>query len=233
MKNLLITASFVLVLYSLSFAQLPLTYGVRTTMDLYESNKLVSKNGAGLLTDKDIDGSPYLDEEFQTGSIYTTQKLQYVDIQLRYNIYNDNIEFKTPSGEIQALANPDVVEIAVFGNNQFVYSSYVEANKFKKGFLVVIEEGKASLFSKPVVAFKEATQPAAYKQPEPAKFVKKADEYYLRIGNEPAVSIKGKKDLIAVFPDNQKAIEDFIDKNKIKIGKPEGLKEVVRYYNSL
>ncbi|MGE0021269.1 MAG: hypothetical protein AB7S72_16465 [Draconibacterium sp.] len=233
MKNLLFTAFLVLVLHSLSIAQLPLTYGVRTTMDLYESNKLVSGNGAGLLTDKDIEGSPYADEEFQMGSIYTTQKLQYVDIQLRYNIYNDNIEFKTPSGEIQTLANPEVVEIAVFGKNQFVYSSYVHSNKVKKGFLVVIEEGKASLFSKPVVAFKEATQPAAYKQPEPAKFVKKADEYYLRIGTEPAVSIKGKKDLIAVFPDNQKAIEDFIDKNKIKIGKPEGLKEVVRYYNSL
>lgn len=233
MKNLLITAFFVLVFHSLSFAQLPLTYGVRTTMDLYETNKLVSGNGAGLLTDKDIEGSPYLDEKFQIGTIYTVQKLQYVDIQLRFNIYNDNIEFKTPSGEIQALADPDLVEIALIGKNQFVYSSYIEANKLKKGFLIMIEEGKASLYSKPVVAFKEATQPAAYKQPEPAKFVKKADEYYLRIGTEPAVSIKGKKDLIDTFPVNQKAIDDFIDKNKIKFSKPEGLKEVVHYYNSL
>jgi hypothetical protein len=202
-------------------------------MDLYESNKLASGNGAGLLTDKDIEGSPYLDEEFKIGSIYTAQKLKYVEILLRYNIYNDNLEFKTPSGEIQALANTGVVEIAIIGNNQFVSLSYVEANKFKKGFLVVIEEGRASLYSKPIVAFKEAAQPAAYKQPEPAKFIRKSDEYYLRIATEPAVSIKSKKDLIDALPDNQKAIEDFINKNKIKIGKPEGLKEVVRYYNSL
>ncbi|HCE58565.1 MAG TPA: hypothetical protein DER09_12240 [Prolixibacteraceae bacterium] len=233
MKRLLIASLLILIFANVSIAQLPLTYGVRTTMDLYESNKLVSGNGAGLLTDKDIEGSPFLDEEFKTGSIYTTQKLQYADIQLRYNIYNDNIEFKTPAGEIQALASPDVVEIALIGNNQFVYSSYVHTNKIKKGFLVVMEVGKASLYSKPVVTFKEATQPAAYKQPEPAKFIRKSDEFYVRIGTEPAVFIEGKKDLIAAFPDNQKAIEDYINKNKIKIGKPEGLKKVVNYYNSL
>jgi len=159
--------------------------------------------------------------------------MQYNGIPLRYNIYNDNIEFKTPTDEIQALATPEIVEKAVFGSTQLVYSSYLLANKTRKGFFVVLEEGKASLYSKPGIAFKEPTEPAAYKEAEPAKFVKKADEYYIRIGTEQAVLINSKKDLIAAFPENKDKIESFINKNKIKTNKPESLIELVKYYNSL
>lgn len=89
------------------------------------------------------------------------------------------------------------------------------------------------MYAKPAVAFQNATEPAAYKDAEPAKFVKKSDEYYIRIGSEQAVIISSKKDLIAAFPDNLDKIESFISKNKIKTNKADGLKEVVKYYNSL
>jgi len=39
--------------------------------------------------------------------------------------------------------------------------------------------------------------------------------------------------LIAAFPDNLDKIESFISKNKTKTNKADGLKEVVKYYNSL
>ncbi|HSO87918.1 MAG TPA: hypothetical protein VLQ91_15290 [Draconibacterium sp.] len=201
--------------------------------DLYQSHQFVLGDWKKELTEKDISGSPYLNDEFINGSVYTLQRLQYVDIPLRYNIYNDDLEFKTPSSEVQAMATPEIVEKAVFGNTQLVYLPYSLANKIKKGFFVVLEEGKASLYSKPVVIFKEPTEPGAYKEAEPAKFERKADEYYVRVVGEQAVQINNKKDLIAVFPDNQDKIENFISKNKIKTNKPEGLKEVVVYYNSL
>jgi len=134
---------------------------------------------------------------------------------------------------VQALATPEIVEKAVFGEYQLVFSPYSLASKIKKGFFICLEEGKASLLEKPGVIFKESTEPAAYKDAEPPKFVRKADEYYIRIGTSPAQSINNKKELIAAFPDNQGKIESFIDKNKIKTNKSESLKEVVRYYNSL
>jgi hypothetical protein len=233
MKMYFFYAIFNLVLCGSLFAQLPLTYGIRNTMDLYETNKLARGKEAYVLTEKEIEGSPYLNDEFSTGTIFTVQNIQYVEILLRYNIYNDNLEFKTPSNEVLSLANPEIVENAVFGGNQLVYSTFVQANKTNKGFLILLEKGKVSLFSKPVVIFKEATEPAAIKPTEPAKFVRKANEYFVKIGTESAKSISGKKELITAFPDNQEKIEKYIDKNKIKANKPEDLIEVVRYYNSL
>ncbi len=87
--------------------------------------------------------------------------------------------------------------------------------------------------AKASVTFQKATEPAAYKEAQPAKFVRKADTYYIRIGNTTAMEISNKKSLIEAFPDNRDKVEAFIDKNKIKSNKPDGLKEVVKYYNSL
>jgi hypothetical protein len=233
MKNLFPTLFFIFSLIGVSNAQLPLGYLLREKMDLYESNRLASGKIKNTLTEKDIEGSPYLNDEFENGSIYTIQKIQYADIPLRYNIFNDDLEFKTPTDEVQALATPEIVEKAFFGNKLMVYSPYLQGNKTKKGFFIILVEGKASLYAKPNVIFKEATEAAAYKEPEPARFVKKSDDYYIRIGTSQAQIIGGKKELIATFPDNQDKIESFISKNKIKINKPESLKELFDYYNSL
>jgi hypothetical protein len=202
-------------------------------MEFYQANKFPGEKWKNVLTENDIKGSPYLNDEFVVGSIYTIQRLHYVDIPLRYNIYNDELEFKTPAGEVQALAVPEIIEKVVIGNTEMVYSPYLRANKNKNGFFIILEEGKVSLYAKPGITFTEATEPGAYKDPEPPKFLKKSDEYYLRVGSGQAQVIGNKKELIAAFPDNQDKIESFMSKNKTKINKPESLKELVKYYNSL
>ena len=230
MKIFFLTLLFSSVIMLSSFGQ---GYELRKSIDLYNSNKFITGNNNRTVTQENIDGSPYLNDEFISGSVYTVQKIQYNEIPLRYNIYNNNIEFKTASDEIQELTNPEIIEKVVMGDIQMVYSPYLMANKNNNGFFIVLEEGKVSLLAKPEIQFVPATQPAGYKDAEPPKFIKKSDEYYLRIGTGQAILISNKKDMIATFPDNQDKIENFVSKNKIKTNKPESLKELVKYYNSL
>ncbi len=233
MKNYILSLLFIFCFTGYTFGQVTLSYELRETIDFYRTNKFITESGNNQLLMKKVKGSPYLNEEFVNGSIYTVQRLQYPDIPLRYNIYNDELEFKTPANEIQALATPEIVDKAIFGETHLVYSAYTNSNKIKKGYFVVLEEGKAMLYAKPGVAFKEATEPAAYKEAEPPTFNKKADDYYIRFGTAPAQIVGNKKELIAVFPDNQDKIESYIDKNKVKTNKSESLKELVKYYNSI
>ena len=233
MKHYFSTLLFMLCFVSFSFAQLQIDYEIKQAIEFYRSNKFIDGSLKNQLSEKDIKGSPYLNDEFETGTIFTVQRQKFEDIPLRYNIYNDELEFKTPAEEVQAMATPEIVEKAIFGATQLVYLAYPESNKIKKGFFIVLLEGKASLYAKPGISFKEPTEPAAYKEAEPATYLKKTDEYFIRIGNEQAVLINNKKDLIAAFPDNKDKIESFINKNKTKTNKPESLKEVVRFYNSL
>jgi hypothetical protein len=79
----------------------------------------------------------------------------------------------------------------------------------------------------------DPVEPAAYSEAQPAKFTRKPDAYYIRIGMEQAKLVSNKKELLAAFPDHSKEIATFVKKNKVKTTKPERLRKLVQYYNSL
>jgi len=232
MKNKIIFLFLLVILSQIVNAQ---EYQLREAFDFYRNNKMVSGEwDSDMLTEKDIKGSPYLTDDFINGTIYTVQKQKYVDIPVRYNIFNDQIEFKTESGEIQAMATPEIVEKVEFGKYKMDYIPFSYSKKLKKGFFIVLlEDEKASLFLRKNMAFKKAEEPAPYKEAQPPKFVKNPDDYFIRIRMEEAKVVNSKKDLVEIFPDHKKDVEGFIKKNKTKINDPESLAELVEYYNSL
>lgn len=215
------------------FSNAQVSYEIRQAMDFFRTNKAMSGDWKKTLTEADIKGSPYAIDEFVVGTIYTIQKLQYVDIPMRYNIYNDQLEFKNPEGEVMAVAAPEVIETVELGNIKMVYQPYSVSKKIRKGYFSVIDKGKASLYLRQEIVFKEATEPGAYKEAEPAKFEKRPDEYFIQVGTSEAKLVDNKKDLLEAFPDKQGELEGFIKKNKIKPNSREDLIELVHFYNSL
>lgn len=232
MKNTLLTIIFLSVFSVSSFAQAD--YMINSAMDFFRSNKIATGEFKNVLTEDDIKGSPYLNDEFLTGSIYTTSKVQFVDIPLRYNIFNDDLEFKSPDDKVLAMSTPEIVEKAVFGEYTMSYIPFSNVKKVRRGFFRVLEEGdKSTLYARPMILFEEQKEPGAYKEAEPAKFISRPDTYYIRFGKKAAKKIGNKKELIAMFPDRNSEVESFIKKNKVKPSKPEGLKKLIQYYNSL
>nr|WP_319570781.1 hypothetical protein [uncultured Draconibacterium sp.] len=208
-------------------------YNLRSAIDFFETNKIQRGDFRRPLSESEIEGSPYLIDEFTKGTIYTSQKIQYNDIPLRYNIYNDEMEFQTPDDQILAIATPEIVEKAVVGEDTFSNIPYEFGNKVKRAYFILLIEGKLSLYARPEVMYQKPKKAAGYKEPEPAKFIKRPDVFYLRINQQAAVKIESKKDLQNFFTDHQKQIQDFIKKNKIKVGKKDKIIELVQYYNSL
>jgi len=231
MRKNIFTLFVFLFIASISYSQE--LYQIREAMDFFRANKLQSGDWSGFLTESDIEGSPYLNDEFITGNIYTSSKMQFASVPLRFNIYSDQLEFKTPEGAIQAMAAPEIVEKVEFGEYKMVYIPYSNFKKIKNGFFKVVEEGKASLYARCEIVFKKAEEPGAYKEAEPAKFVRNPDSYYIRVGLEQAKKVGNKKDLPEIFSDQRDKIAAFVKKNKIKTNKPEDLIQLVQYYSSL
>lgn len=232
MKQFIIPVVFMLIIFLAP--RVNAQYETRQAIDLFNSTKIARGELKTMLTEKDIEGSPYLNDEFIKGTVYTTSQTKYVDVLLRYNIFSEQIEFKLDDGPVQALAAPETVEKVEFGDYKMVYIPFTSSRKIRRGFFEVLELGnKAVLLARPQVFFEEAKEPAAYQEAEPPKFIRKTDEYFIRVGKEPAVLISRKKDLEEVFPDHEKEISSFIKKNKVKPNKPERMAELVQYYNSL
>lgn len=206
---------------------------MKQAIDFFNSNKLTDGDWRATLSEADIKGSPYLNDEFIEGSIFTTSKNQFVKIPIRYNIFTDQIEFRTNDGTIQALAAPEVVEKIEFGDYLLEYIPYLLANKIKRGYFVVLEKGNVSLYSRSRVLFEQAKEPGAYADAQPPKFLRRPEEYYIRAGKDPAKVIMKSKDIINILPDNRNQMEAYIKQNKVRTNRPDDLKKLIQYYNSL
>jgi len=232
MKKYILTTILLITVTGISFSQS--NYQIQQSLDFFRINKMQSNDWMTMLSENDIDGSPFLNDEFINGTVFTTSKTQYVDMPLRYNIYNNQLEFKTPDDEVQAMDTPEIIEKAEFGDYKMVYIPYSNVKRIFRGFFISIEEDeKASLYVKPEVTFKKAEEPGAYKEAEPAKFVRKPDVYFIRFGEDAAQRISNKKDLLNVFPNRKAEVSTFIKKNKVKYNKVDKLKSLIEYYNTL
>jgi hypothetical protein len=231
MKQLIFLITLFLVIYQPAFAQ-P-NYEIRQSIEFYDFHRMKGSNLKQGLSESGIKGSPYLNDEFAEGSVYTTSKTQFVGIPLRYNIYNDQVEFKTAEGQVMALALPEVVEKVEIGELLLENVPYFNAKKIKRGFLVVLEKGPASLYVRPRVLFEDAEKPLAYQDAKPARFIRKPDEYFIRLGGEPAKHVSKRKDIDDAFPPDDSRITTYIKNYKIKPDDKESLLALIKYYNSL
>jgi hypothetical protein len=181
----------------------------------------------------DIAGSPYESEEFVPGEIITNNSLRYEGIPLRLNIYSNEMEFRNEDGHIFCIGAPEFMDYVLVGKEKYIYCPYDIGSRILRGYFKVLAEGKAILLQKKNVFLKPAEPAGAYKDPEPAKFVRNPDEFYLRILPAEAKKIAGKKDLQEVLANYPSEMDDFVRKNKIRFSKSEDMIKLVEYYNSL
>ncbi|MDD4227321.1 MAG: hypothetical protein WCY58_10950 [Mariniphaga sp.] len=232
MKHFCLISLFFFWIIPAAFSQPQTLYEIKSVIDFFNSHKLQQGDLKSVLVESDIEGSPYLSDDFVDGSLYTTSKTRYDGVAIRYNVYNEQVEIRSDDGQVLGLAVPDVIERLEFGGYQLENVAYSSAKKVKKGFLVVLEKGYASLYSGPRVQFIDTKPAGAYQDSQPAKFVKRPDEYFIKVGKDPARIISKTKDIVAQFPDHQKEVAAFIKKNKVRINQPESLKELIQYYNN-
>ncbi|WP_320111820.1 hypothetical protein [Draconibacterium orientale] len=233
MKKLSVTLLLVIVCIAFAQAQY-LNYEIIEKMDYLRTNQMTTNKPSPTIAQYKIEGSPYLDDAFVNGTIYTTAKTQVPDVPLRYNIYNDNLEFKTSDGTILELAHPETVERAKLGGTEMIFTNYLTTtNNTRKGFFKLLAEGDLTLLAKPDIFYQEAKEEAAYKEAQPPKFIPKPDEYYMQKPGAPAIKIRKSKDMDELIDQHQKEIDVYIKKNKIKFKNAEDLTQLVEYYNSL
>ncbi|AHW61979.1 hypothetical protein SAMN05444285_104102 [Draconibacterium orientale] len=233
MKKLSVTLLLVIVCIAFAQAQY-LNYEIIEKMDYLRTNQMTTNKPSPTIAQYKIEGSPYLDDAFVNGTIYTTAKTQVPDVPLRYNIYNDNLEFKTSDGTILELAHPETVERAKLGETEMIFTNYLTTtNSTRKGFFKLLAEGDLTLLAKPDIFYQEAKEEAAYKEAQPPKFIPKPDEYYMQKPGAPAIKIRKSKDMDELIDQHQKEIDVYIKKNKIKFKNAEDLTQLVEYYNSL
>ena len=180
------------------------------------------------------DGSPFLNEVFEYGEIFYNNEWRFMDIPIRYNILNDEIEYKRPDKEtIYALEADTLFNMIIIPEDTFIVSLYEKDMKIKPGFFKLIASGKATLMIKMELEFKEATSETTHEMAMAARFIKKPDQYYIKKQGHLPEIVKNVKKLIEHLGNHQDKLTTYAKEEKLSGKKEKNLKQIVDYYNSL
>ncbi len=178
----------------------------------------------------DLEGSPYLNDDFTHGSIYLEGKYKFTDVPLRYNIYNDLMEFED-KGHILDLDEKHKIDSVIINNKTFVYT--LDKGNREGGYYELLAQGKVSLLGKLKIEFRPREPAKPMRDPVPPKFVRLPDEYFVQLPGGELEKVKNVKKLIQALPDHQKALNTFVENKKVKNHEAEGMAIVVNYFNTL
>ena len=181
----------------------------------------------------DIKGSPYENEEFVKGDIYTKNQDHYTAIPLRYNLNTDQMEFKRQEGDIFEVSNQENIDSVVIGTDKYIYSVFKSGSKIEQGYFRVLYDSNPLLLIKKTIIFRPAEPAGGYKEPVPPTFERKPDEFYLLSTAGEAVKFSGKKDFLEILNAPAGELEQFIKENKIRFSKQEDLISLMKYYSGI
>ncbi len=177
-----------------------------------------------------VQGSPFLNKDFQQGEVSTTSNTAFNNVLLRYNIYEDEMEFEAEDKKTFYLEKSTIKNVKI-GDSEFIYKAYASNNKLGRSYFEVLLRGKATLLKQYRVVFEAAKLPKAYEDATPAQFKTSKSEFYIAFGDEEANRISGFKELLDLLPDKKMEVAEFLKKNKLTLGKQEDIIQVIQFYN--
>lgn len=185
------------------------------------------------LKEEQIAGSPYLDRQFISGLIIKTNNTEFRDIPLRYNIFNNTMEFKQKE-TILDIADPQTISRIILDNRVFVYAPYKAGKKIRLSYFQLLTEGKFQLLKMYKVAFKGSGEKLMVgDESNSNRFERLLPAYYLRYRNGMAHLIDSQKELIKILQPIPQEVIDFIQANSINTKNEKQLIDLIEYTNKI
>jgi hypothetical protein len=188
---------------------------------------------------ENIQGSPYLTDEFKKGKVYIKRgkKIKSINIDLNYNRYSNEFEFLMSGNRVFVLTNLDKIEKIVYDGKTFKYKEFKYGHgRYKKGYLQELVKGKYSLFKKFETEFKEEEAPASsYDEYKPARFVEKSPDYFMKSKEEGDIkfisTMRRRKFLKDNFNNHWKKLLKWMRENNINLHNEEELISFFKHLN--
>lgn len=198
---------------------------IRNLVDRLNWNKTIETTSA------EIQGSAYLNDEFLSGEVYYDGKFKISDLPLRYNLHNDDIEYKEKNA-IMAFADPNSIDKVVIGSDVFIYIPKGEKGTVS-GFVKMWNENYPVVLTKMKVDFLEKEEAKPYVDPKPDRFERGHDKHYLMKSENEIEKIVSMKKLIKSLGKHQSELSALAKKEKISSSDPGKIAKLLNFYTEL
>lgn len=225
MKKYVLAAIMLIVAFAGSMAQE--TY---VSTDISEFFNQINRNKAIQPGNSNIQGSPYLTDDFTSGTIYFDKKYKIEKVPLRLNLYNDEMEFKD-NNVVMAFSEPARIDKVILGEQTFIYLP--DEKEAVSGFVRMWHAQAPAILTKMKVGFYNKDPEKGYSQPKPDRFERAQDKHYLLTDKGEIEKITSLKKMIATLGKHESQLTAYAKSNKISIGKIDDLANLLEYYHTL
>jgi len=179
------------------------------------------------------EGTPFLTGQKNGCKLILEDKTEYDNVSLRYNIYDDELEFEKKEQFYKVPKDKLFAEFYI-DDHHFRYFWNFKDKKYKPGYLeILVKKDKIYLLKKHHVDLIEATKEEPYKEAKPAQFIPRKPLYFIGFNNEPLKEFKSEKELYELIPEHSIMLKEHIKKNKLKFRNEEDIVSTIVYLNSI
>ena len=185
----------------------------------------------------DINGSPYLFEDWKRGSVTVAKGTTYEGVNLMYDQVADELIFKNAKGESMVFAEPVREFSFKVENNDAVIKEQVFRNGFALvdgakpyTFYEVLVDDKIKLLKR---TSKDVVEEASYSSATKVKSFQTSTSYYIA-QNDKLVKVKNdKKSVLSALSNKKAELEAYIKANRLDLKKETDLAKLLTFYNTL
>jgi len=181
-------------------------------------------------------GSPYLEEQFQEGTLTVRDGTIVPGLRYRYNIYNDAMQFVL-NGDTAVIDKPLAVNSVEIGNRKFVYDVYMTGpDKVATSYFEVVQETDAmTILRRYRIELKQDIYVPNYGGGGGTKefMMNRKDRFYVKLGKGAAQEIDRKRDFLGMLNVLRDQVKSHMKANRLSVRKEEDLKQIAQYYNDL
>jgi hypothetical protein len=176
-----------------------------------------------------IEGSPYFNKEFKTGSTFIHGRFGY-EAPMRYNAGKNVIEFLDSDQIIREVLRRPYIK-AQFEGKVYEIIDYNEEENQKSGYFNPIAEGKIKLYFRPQ---KKMIKFGNRDVLNLTYYYLDNSSYYLKKEGRPAEKIRlNKKAILNYLEDKAPELTTFISDYSLNLRKEEDVVRLLNYYSSL
>jgi len=179
-----------------------------------------------------LEGSPFLNDDWQLGTIFFKNGDTIPTIKLRFNVHNGEMQYLHEEKTYAIGASENIKEIIIDGHHfEFLY--YHDEGKFKKSFFEVLYADKTSLLQLHfTVILPTNFNPALNSGNKNDRIIHKM-KYYAKIGDKIVEIDRRGKNFISAFGEKEALISKYIKDNNISLKEEADLIYLIRYSNTL
>ena len=187
------------------------------------------------LNTSNLNGSPYLWEEFVPGALTVRDGTRIEGLKIRYDIYADQMQFILKS-DTASINRPMALRSLELKDKKFIYEVYqVSENVVSAGYFELLIDGSLSLLLRRELKLEYDVYVPHYGGGGGTKEfkLKKDDSFYTITGKSTARKIYNRKDFLNAITQHHDKVRSYMKENRISVRKQKDLEELVNYYNTL